>query len=227
MKKGVASVLWLCALALPAIGCTAMAPKLAMNIQTFEDPAHVPLPGSTFQTVVTHANGNDLMEKELLAAISARLQQKGLRPVADRPDFYVMVITDISSSARYVPPATLYIPTYGTSTSTTTTTGTVGNVPFSGTSTTTTPTNGAVPITMPGKTVTEYHRIIDLVLARPTSTDGEAKVEEVWRGIVDSTGRTGDLLYVSPYLLDELFAEFPRRSGRGPDREVPFAPPRQ
>lgn len=206
-------------LALAVIGCTNF---IRLNVQAFRDPEVAIAVGATFSTFVPPNSENPLLQKELLAQIRSHLEAKGLRFVQTSPDFYVMVFGTISYEG-YIPPKTTYIPIPGTTTTTTQTTGNVGGVPVYGTSQSTTPTTNYVPITSPGRR--EYSRVIDVIIARVGGRTGTA--QEVWRGVVTSSGSTGDLGVVAPVLLRELFTEFPARSGRSPDRQVPWSPPRR
>jgi hypothetical protein len=207
-------------LALAAVGCASF---INLNVQTFRDPDVAIAAGATFSTFVLPNAENPLLQKELLAQIRSHLEAKGLRFVQANPDFYVVVFGKISYEG-YTPPRTTYIPIPGTTTTTTQTTGNVGGVPVSGTSQSTTPTTNYVPITNPGRR--EYSRVIDVIIAHVGEQNGAYKPQEVWRGVVTSSGSTGDLGVVAPVLLRELFTEFPARSGRSPDRQVPWSPPR-
>ncbi len=206
--------------ALAATSCTSF---IKLNVQAFRDPEVAIAAGATFSTFVPPNAENPLLQKELLAQIRSHLEAKGLRFVQTSPDFYVTVFGKISYEG-YTPPKTTYIPIPGTTTTTTQTTGNVGGVPVYGTSQSTTPTTNYVPITSPGRR--EYSRIIDVIIARLGGRNGAYEAQEVWRGVVTSSGSTGDLGVVAPVLLRELFTEFPARSGQSPDRQVPWSPPR-
>lgn len=207
--------------ALAAASCTSF---ITLNVQAFRDPEVAIAAGATFSTVVPPNAENPLLQKELLSQIRSHLEAKGLRFVQTSPDFYVMVFGAISYEG-YTPPKTTYIPIPGTTTTTTLTTGNVGGIPVYGTSKSTTPTTDYVPITSPGPR--EYSRVIDVIIVRLAEQNGTYEAQDVWRGVVTSSGSTGDLGVVAPVLLSELFAEFPARSGRSPDRQVPWSPPRR
>ena len=206
---------------LAATGCAGF---ISLNVQAFRDPEIEIAGGATFSTFVPPNAENPLLQKELLAQIRSHLEAKGLRFVQTNPDFYVMVFGTISDEG-YTPPKTTYIPIPGTTTTTTQTTGNVGGVPVYGTSQSTTPATNYVPITSPGRR--QYSRVIDVIIARLEERNGTYGAQEVWRGVVTSSGSTGDLGLVAPVLLRELFTEFPARSGRSPDRQVTWSPPRR
>jgi Domain of unknown function (DUF4136) len=205
--------------ALAATGCTSF---IKLNVQAFRDPDVAIAAGATFSTFVSPKAENPLLQKELLAQIRSHLEAKGLRFVQANPDFYVMAFGTVSYEG-YVPPKTTYIPIPGTTTTTTQVKGNVGGVPVYGTAQSTAPTTSYIPITSAGHN--EYSRVIDVIIARLGERNGTHEAQEVWRGMVTSSGSTGDLGVVAPVLLRELFTEFPIRSGRSPDRQVTWTPP--
>jgi hypothetical protein len=208
-----------------AFSCASTGPRLEMNIEAFSDPEAPIQLGSTFAVVSTGLSGNDLLEKELLYLVKQRLLQKGMKFDDANPQYLVGVVGKMTSSQEYVPPRTAYFPLPGTTTSTTNTWGTVGSIPVSGTSTTSAPTTTYVPITSGGYTRQDFHRVIEILVAKPAPGSPEREVRPVWSGRVISTGSTGDLLLVAPPLLDQLLTEFPRRSGLNPQRVISWAPP--
>lgn len=72
--------------------------------------------------------------------------------------------------------------------------------------------SGYVPIPYPE---TLHHRAVTVYITSPEGVD-------LWRGEVESTGSTSDIVVVAPYLLDELLSEFPYKSGKGTYRQVEF-----
>lgn len=208
------------------VGCASAGPNhISMNVQAFSDPESPIVLGSSFATVLTGATKNELLEKELLFLVRNRLESKGLRYDESRPDFLVAVSGFMGSYDQYVPPSTAYIPIPGSTTQTTHVSGNAGGVPIYGTATSTTTGTDYIPITRRGYTRAQYTRIIDILIAKPINREGKPAVQSVWSGRVESTGDTGDLLLVAPPLIDELFTEFPNRSGRGPQRTVKWRPP--
>jgi hypothetical protein len=198
---------------------------IEMNVQAFADPEISIAQGSSFATVLTGATKDELLEKELLFLVRSRLEAKGLRYEEKAPDFLVAVSGFMGSYDKYVPPSTVYSPIPGSITQTTNVNGNAGGVPIYGTATSTTTGTSYIPISRRGYTHAQYTRIIDILVAKPVNRDGKAAVQSVWSGRVESTGDTGDLLLVAPPLVDELFTEFPRRSGRDPRRSVKWHPP--
>ena len=192
-----------------------------MNVQAFSDPEHRIESGASFATVVLGVAKNELLEKELLYLVKERLVARGFVYDESDPDFFVGATGFIGSFEEYVPPSTVYFPLPGSTT--TTTTGAVGGVPFGATSSTT--GTQYMPITRPGYNQTQYYRVIDVIVAEPIEQGGQLSVRALWRGRADSNGNTGDLLIVAPVMLDELLSEFPQRTGRDPRRVVGWQPP--
>jgi hypothetical protein len=201
--------------------------NLYVSVKAYSDPENRPSRAKTFATVLLRQTMDDeLLEKELLFLVKERLVAQGLRYDSDRPDLLVGVIGYISKDQVYVPPSTFYWPLPTGGSSTTTLSGLVGGKSVYGTATTTASTTAMVPVTRNGYTASEYARTIHVVMARPTTKEGQTTADFVWSGTVDSGGATSDLLIVAPRLLDELLGEFPERSGKPADRKLKWSPPK-
>jgi Domain of unknown function (DUF4136) len=195
--------------------------QILMQVEALRDQQRTPQPGQTFRVLPTGEGHEYLREAELLAMVKAGLEQRGFRYDEASPDLLVFAHGYISQSSRDIPPATIQVPTTITSTGSTTVTGSVGGTPVWGTGTSTTTTQGYTPVTLPGQRVIEYYRYLTVTVYQ----SGDSQRPPIWSGQVRSTGSTGDLLYVAPYLLDGLLTEFPNRSGLPGKRAVAFNPP--
>lgn len=199
-----------------------------MNVKAYSDPEKSPPTARSFTVVPLGLTMKDpLLEKELLFLVKQRLLAKGLVYDEQKPDVLVALVGYIGPFERYVPPSTFYWPMPSSTSSTTNVLGTVGSTSVSGTSTTTSSGTKYVPITRQGYTVTQYYRNIQVVMGERALTGGEAKVDVVWSGEVDSSGGSADLVVVAPTLLDQLLAEFPRRTGSPTTRRVRWTSPQQ
>lgn len=218
LTRGAQAALVTCLLIFSA--CAA-ASYIDINVQAYSDPEIEIAAGSSFATVPLGAMGNDLLERELLGLVRQRLEARGYRYDEQAPAYVVGVSGFMGSKDEYIPPSTIYLPIPGSETQTGTFTGTAGNVPVRGT-VTSAGQPSYVPLTTPARSVSLYTRIIDVAVAQIVVDDGKSTTRAAWSGHAQSTGRTGDLLVVAPSLLDELFGEFPRRTGQGPDRRRPW-----
>ena len=217
--------------------------RLEVSVQAFVDPGLSIPPGSTFATVPNDKAQNRLLEKELLALVRARLEAKGLRYDETKPDFLVAVsgylggygdpfprftdyfpsaaapaiqTPDITGSAEAAPPVAEPQPSTPPSTTTST-------------APSPSPNRGEGRNRRRGSRMMQYNplyiRIIDVFVGKRVGGEGRAAAESVWAGRAQSTGATEDLALVAPPLLDELFTEFPKRSGRDPHRVVTWSAP--
>lgn len=201
---------------------------IEMNVKAYSDPERSPASVRTFAVVPVGLTMKDpVLEKELLYLVKQRLVARGLVYDEQNPDVLVALAGYIGPFEHYVPPSTFYWPMPTSGSSTTNVAGTVGATSVSGTATTTTSGTSYVPFTRPGYTVTQYYRNIQVIMGERVATPGEAKVNILWSGTVDSSGSSADLLVVAPTLLDQVLAEFPRRTGAPTARRVPWTPPQQ
>jgi hypothetical protein len=196
-------------------GCVPM----YMSVVGYPNPDLPILPQQRFVTIsIGSTIGGDLLEKNLLAVVRNELETRGFVYDEQNPDLVVGVVGYIGPFEYYVAPSTVYwpMPTHQTSTSSGSAYG--GGVSVYGRSTTRTRGQQWVPITRPGGVETAYYRRIDVLVGEVVEGVDSAKVELAWTGHVESSGRTSDLLTVAPILVNELFTEFPKRSGRAPER---------
>lgn len=167
--------------------------------------AKAPPPGSTYilYPAKEGVEPADFEFAEYAAHVQRALGVKGWRRVAigQTADMGILVDYGIGEPRQTV--NTAVIPTYGqTGVSSATTTGTVSTFGRSSTvSATTTYTpqygvTGYVPIT---QTATEYDRFL-ILYAYQLPLEPNAKPSEIWRTAVASSGSTGDLRAIVPYL---------------------------
>ncbi|MBW8877974.1 MAG: DUF4136 domain-containing protein [Acidobacteria bacterium] len=217
--------------------------KLEVNVQAFVDPGLSIPPGSSFATVPIDKAENKLLEKELLALVRERLEAKGLRYDETKPDFLVAVAGYLGGYGDPFPRFTDYFPSAaapaiqspditGSAEVPPPAAGTQPSAPPS-------PTTSPAPSPSPGREDVRnrrrgsrtfqytplYIRIIDVFVGKRVGGEGRAAAESVWAGRAQSTGATEDLALVAPPLLDELFTEFPKRSGQDPHRVVNWSAP--
>jgi hypothetical protein len=213
-------------IALLGTGCASH--FIDMNVKAYADPERSLATARSFTVLPMGLTMKDpLLEKELLFLVKQRLMAKGLVYDEQKPDVLVALVGYIGPFERYVQPSTFYWPMPTSTSSTTNVLGTVDSTRLSGTATTTTSGTQYVPITRQGYTVTQYYRNIQVVMGERVSKNGAANVDVVWSGEVDSSGYSADLVVVAPTLLDQLLAEFPRRTGSPTTRRVRWTPPRQ
>ena len=211
--------------------------RLEVSVQAFVDPGLSIPPGSTFATVPNDKAQNRLLEKELLALVRARLEAKGLRYDETKPDFLVAVSGYLGGYGDPFPRFTDYFPSAAApAIQTPDITGSAEAAPPVAEPQPSTP-----PSSMPnrgegrnrrrGSRMMQYNplyiRIIDVFVGKRVGGEGRAAAESVWAGRAQSTGATEDLALVAPPLLDELFTEFPKRSGQDPHRVVNWSAPAQ
>ncbi|HEX3557346.1 MAG TPA: DUF4136 domain-containing protein [Thermoanaerobaculia bacterium] len=213
--------------------------KLEVNVQAFVDPGLSIPPGSSFATVPIEKAQNRLLEKELLALVRARLEAKGLRYDETKPDFLVAVSGYLGGYGEPFPRFTDYFPSAAApAIQSPDITGSAEAAPPVAE---TQPSAPPSPATSPapgredvrnrrrGYRATQYTplyiRIIDVFVGKRVGGEGRAAAESVWAGRAQSTGATEDLALVAPPLLDELFTEFPKRTGQDPHRVVNWSAP--
>ena len=197
-----------------------------MEVQAYSDRDNPPNGLRRFATVSLGKTENELLEKELLFLVRERLVARGLVHDPDNPELLVGLVGHIAKGQKYIPPSTFYWPVPVGGTTTTYTTGAIGNLPVRGTSTSTTTGTQMVPVSRNGYEVTEYDRAIQIVVSRIGRTETGSAVATVWSGTVQSEGRVSDLLTVAPTMIDQLLGEFPQRSGKPPSRKVEIKLPK-
>ncbi|SRR6266568_387794 len=207
---------------------------IEMSVKAYSDPERSLTSIRTFAVVpVNLTMGNPLLEKELLYLVKQRLVARGLTVVewspgdGRNPDVLVSLAGYMGPFEQYVPPSTFYLPVPTSSTSTVRSNSPIiarpGEVAVAPSATVTTQSTSYVPISRGGYTVTQYYRNIQVFVAEPAAE----KFNVLWSGAVESSGGTADLLVVAPTLLDQLLAEFPRRTGVPTFRRVHWAAPQQ
>jgi hypothetical protein len=218
------------------LGCSLLnsGSRVLLSVKAYSDPEAELAPPLVFAFEnLGQTTGGVLAEKELQGLVRERLSRIGFveRSNSEQTaDLIVAVSGFIGPHDRYVPPSSIWIPVPSTSEATTRSTATssysgyrgYGSAHANSVSTTTTRSTDYVPVTTGGYTERSQVRIVHLSMA--LTANGGASFELAWEGSVDSEGPSDDLMLVAPYMLDELFSEFPRRSGRPTSRSVAIPP---
>lgn len=211
-------------LAVISAGC---APQLVVRLKAYHDPDRSPQSVATFQLAPQgFCQQSELLEKILLRLVADRLQAKGIREVADHGEAMVTLRCEIAAVQQYVPPKTYYVPVTSQSTTESSTTGNIGTTPIKEESSSTTTQTHYVPVTEHGYYVTRQSHRIGVRFAIPPKPGEHGPGTSLWEGKVETRTTTTDTLLIAPLLLDELFSEFPVRSGRPLIRTVQWKPPK-
>jgi len=204
---------------LSGIVCFCGCARINMNVKSYSDPARNLLEYKRFSVVERKSDpGHLLLEKELLFLSRQILTDKGYVYDEENPDFLVVMDFYCGPFKYYVPPTTLYFPHYVQGESKTFS-GFIDDSYFFGTQ----QSEGGLeylPYSTGGYTATAYYRNITLYFVDVERLLDSEKVEVIWIGDAESSGKTSDLLFVAPYMLKELMGEFPRRTRKSTNRTV-------
>src|SRR2546422_118207 len=205
-------------LGLMVLGCT-QSETYEMTVTAYPNPDAEVVAGQHFATVVIgQTRGGELLEKNLLALVRKEMEEKGFVYDKQSQELLVALTGFIGPRENYVPPSTIYWP-MPTRSSSSTTGSAYGSGGYAiGWAPTTTQGTQWVPVTRPGYTRVDYYRRLDVLVGQLVTEADSNRVDLMWTGTVESAGYAGDLLEVAPVLVNELFTEFPKRSGKGSTR---------
>lgn len=191
---------------LTAAGCATMQPlRYTVNVDSISDPTalartkYILLPGNK------DTSANDLQFKEYAAYINRALISRGLTPVetVENADLAVFVIYGIGNPQEYQ--YSYSLPVWGqTGVSSSNTYGTLSTYGNSGTysgTTTYNPTYGIKGYTSHVGSYTEYFRFLVLDALDLAEYKQTKKEVQLWKTTITSTGSSGDLRRVFPYLV--------------------------
>lgn len=183
--------------------CSMIGPYVEVDVRSYSDPTKINELAQLKNFSLTSAYpSNLLLEKELLYLLKNMLVSKGYVYNEEHPDFFVSV-NFIIDTVQIQETELVTVHTPGPISRKTGLIGTDKST-YYGEITTEPEQTDIIPIE---RTIIGYHKLITVYFESP-------KGAPLWKGEVESTDRTSDLLVVAPTLLDELLAEFPYKTGK-------------
>lgn len=173
--------------------------------------------GKTFMMVPDDSRANDLEWQHYAGMVAARLQGKGMRRMTPGPgaDYAIFIKYGRTAGETSVSSVPIFGQTGGGTTSTTT--GYIGRTPVSG-STYTPPTFGVVGVGT--QQTTTYGRAVGIQMIDMAQSKATGTLVTVYDGRAISTGESGNLMAVMPYMIDAIFIDWPAPNGSTITRRV-------
>jgi hypothetical protein len=171
------------------------------------------------------AQGADLQFAEVKAALGRSLTQAGLRLTDAEEEAEVAVFVEYGIGDPRTETTVVQMPVWGqTGVASSTTTGTArtfGSTTTVNATTNYTPSYGVVGYNNMPVTNTVFDRFLMVEAYDIAAHRADGKLVSLWKVTVQSSGSSGDLRYVIPYMLNSAVPYFGRSSGRAVTVVVP------